>query len=91
MSVLAAYLAGCCTYRDVLVPGEKGIVLCLAPDQEQAAIIVNYAAEVLAASPILRQLLPDRSLPDTIELKNKISIEVRWANWRRLRGPPTVL
>jgi hypothetical protein len=86
MSVLATYLAGCCDYKDVLVPGERGIVLCLAPDQDVAAIIIDHAAEMFAESPILRQMVR-RTTADTIELTNKLSIEVRWANWRRLRGP----
>ena len=30
MSALMTYLAACCDYRDVLAPGERGLVLCLS-------------------------------------------------------------
>src|SRR6516165_10499503 len=32
-SVLAAYIAGLCDHSDVLAPGERGVVLCIASDQ----------------------------------------------------------
>jgi hypothetical protein len=33
--VLAAYIAGLCDHSDALVPGERPILLCIAPDQRQ--------------------------------------------------------
>src|SRR5262249_43660019 len=41
------------------------------------------------ASPILRQLVANRT-SDTLELTNGVSIEVRAASFRRLRGPTYV-
>src|SRR5262249_26530209 len=44
IAVLVAYLACLCDYRGKLVRGEKGIVLCLAPTQMQAAVVLDYVA-----------------------------------------------
>jgi hypothetical protein len=84
MAVLAAYLAGLCKHP--LVRGERGILLCIAPDQKQAGIVLEYAEAAFEQSPILRQLIASRTA-DTLELTNGVNIEVRAASFRRLRGP----
>jgi hypothetical protein len=86
-AVLAAYLGGLCEHP--LVPGERGVLLCIAPDQRQAKITLEYCAAAFDASPILRQLVVNRTA-DALELANNISIEVRSASFRRLRGPTYV-
>jgi hypothetical protein len=62
------------------------VLLCIAPDQRQATIVLDYAAAAFEQSPILKQLIANRT-SDTLELTNGISIEVRAASFRRLRGP----
>lgn len=84
MATLAAYIAGLCTHP--LVRGEKGVLLCIAPDQKQASIVLDYATAAFEQSPILRQLIANRT-SDALELTNGISVEVRAASFRRLRGP----
>jgi hypothetical protein len=86
MSVLAAYLGALCAHSDRLAPGETGIVLCIAPDQKQAGIVLNYCEAAFRAAPILAQLIANRT-SDTLELTTGISIEVRASSFRRLRGP----
>jgi hypothetical protein len=86
LSTLATHQAALVDHEHVLSPGERGIVLCIAPDQRQAKIALEYCEATLSQSPILRQLIANRT-QDTIELTNKISIEVRAASFRRLRGP----
>lgn len=86
ISTLASYIAGLCDHSDVLAPGERGVLLCIAPDQRQAGIVLSYTAAAFEASPIMRQLLSSQTA-DTLTLTNGISIEVRAANFRRLRGP----
>jgi hypothetical protein len=83
-ATLAAYIAGLCTHK--LVRGERGILLCIAPDQRQATIILDHATAAFEDSPILSQLVANRA-SDTLELTNGVSIEVRAASFRRLRGP----
>jgi hypothetical protein len=43
MATLACYLAGLCEHTDALVPGERGVLLCVALDQRVAKIILDYA------------------------------------------------
>jgi hypothetical protein len=89
MAVLMAYVAGLCDHTDVLVKGETGVALCVALDQKVAGIVREHCAAVLEESPILKQLIANRT-HDTIELTNGISIEVRPASFRKLRGPTYV-
>jgi hypothetical protein len=84
MATLAAYIGGLCQHN--LVRGERGVLLCIAPDQRQAAIVLEYANAAFEQSPILRQLIANRTA-DSLELTNGISIEVRASSFRRLRGP----
>jgi hypothetical protein len=89
MSVLAAYIAGLCDHSDALVPGERGVLLCVALDQKVAKIILDYAQANFERSPILQQLIANRTA-DALELNNGISVEVRPASFRKLRGPTYV-
>jgi len=89
MAVLMAYSAGLCDHSDVLVKGERGIALCVAVDQRVAKIVQDHCAAAFETSPILRQLIANRT-QETIELSNGISIEVRPASFRKLRGPSYV-
>jgi hypothetical protein len=84
-SVLACYLATLVDWSPMLAKGERGLVLCIGPDQRQAKITRDYIEGVLNASPLLRGLISNRTA-DTVELNNRISIEVRAASFRRLRG-----
>jgi hypothetical protein len=85
MSALAIYLAALCDHKDRLVRGERGVVLLLAPDMRQAKVSLDYAEGVLQSTPIMRQMLASRT-SDTITLANGISLEVRSASFRRIRG-----
>ena len=87
MSTLTTYVAALCKHS--LVRGEKGVVLCVAPNQRQAAIVLEYAAAAFEQSPILRQLIASRNT-ETLTLTNGINVEVRAASFRRLRGPTYV-
>jgi hypothetical protein len=86
-ATLAVYIAGLCKHK--LVRGERGVLLCIAPDQRQATIILDYATAAFEDSPILKQLIANRTA-DTLELTTGITIEVRAASFRRLRGPTFV-
>ena len=86
MATLACYLAGLCEHTDALVPGERGVLLCVALDQRVAKIILDYAEASFERSPILKQLIAGRTA-DALELTNGITLEVRPASFRKLRGP----
>jgi len=89
IAVLACYLATLVDHSHLLAPGERGLALCLGPDQRQSRIIRDYASAALEASPILSQLIEYQN-SDTLSLSTGIDIEVRAASFRRLRGPTFV-
>jgi hypothetical protein len=83
MATLATYIAGLCDHSDALVPGERGVLLCVALDQRVAKIILDYAEASFERSPILKQLIASRTA-DALELTNGITLEVRPASFRKL-------
>jgi hypothetical protein len=85
ISALSCYLAGLCDYSHVLAPGERGLVLCIAPDTRQARVVLDYCTAIFESTPIMRQLIANRT-SDTLSLVTGIDIEVRAASFRRLRG-----
>jgi hypothetical protein len=85
ISVLAAYIAGLAQHTN-LVPGERGVLLVIAPDQSQADICLNYIEAAFRKSPVLAQLIEGR-IARTLRLTTGIDIEVRASDFRRLRGP----
>ena len=84
-AVLAVYLSTLVDYKDVLVTGERGLLLCIAPDLRQAGIVHGYISGILADSELLSPLV-DHATSAIIKLSNGIDIETRAASWRRLRG-----
>ena len=54
IATVATYIAGLCDHRDALVPGERGVLLCVALDQRVAKIILDYAEACFDRSPILK-------------------------------------
>ena len=59
IATVATYIAGLCDHRDALVPGERGVLLCVALDQRVAKIILDYAEACFERSPILMQLIAE--------------------------------
>jgi hypothetical protein len=88
LATLVAYISGLAEHPS-LVPGERGVVLCIAPDTRQASIALEYCEAVFEQSSILRSLIIKRTT-DTLSLSNGVDIEVRAASFRRLRGPTYV-
>jgi hypothetical protein len=87
-ATLVTYLSGLCDHPE-LVRGERGIVLCVAADTRQALIVLDYVEAAFQASPILSQLIEQRT-QWTLRLKNNLTVEVRAADYRNLRGPTYV-
>ena len=57
----------------------------IAPDMKQATVLLDYAEGCLQSTPILRQLIEPRTA-ETLVLKTGITLEVRSASFRRIRG-----
>lgn len=85
MAVAAAYIAALCDHGDVLALGERGILPFLARDQRQAALAFSYAAAIFEAVDHLRGLVANRTA-DSLQLRTRVDLEVRPANWRGVRG-----
>jgi hypothetical protein len=61
----------------------------LAPDMRQAKVSLDYAEGALKATPMMRQLIAGRT-SDTLTLTTGITLEVRSASFRRIRGVTAV-
>jgi hypothetical protein len=88
ISVLATYIAALHEHRN-LVPGERCVVLVIAADQKQAGIVLDYITANFERSPILRQLVENRT-QRALRLSCGIDVEVRASDYRTLRGPTYV-
>jgi hypothetical protein len=89
ISVLIVYLATLIDHTPVLAIGERPEVLCMAPSQKQAGVVFGYVAGLLEATPLLAGLIKSRSA-DSLSLANGISISIRAASFRNLRGVTAV-
>ena len=65
--------------------GERAYVLCLACDRSQAGILFGYLRGLFEGVPALKSLVR-KVTADTIELSNKVTIEVSTASFRSVRG-----
>ena len=88
-SVLAAYIAALCDHSAATVPGERPLVLCLSQNQKQGAVTFNYIAAIFNSTPLLAEMISGRTA-DSLSLSNGVSIEVRAASFRGLRGVTAV-
>lgn len=71
-------------WTKLLSPGERGVVLLLAPSRRQAAILARYAAAIAGGPLIADEVL--RQTADEIEFANGAVIEVGVSDWRTVRG-----
>jgi hypothetical protein len=85
MAALAVFLAVFKDYAAVTVPGEKPTVLLLAQNVKQAGVSLSYIVGILESIPMLAGMVRSKTA-DAIELSNGVTIEVRPASFRGLRG-----
>lgn len=84
-ALIAVYVA---TFRDSskhLAPGERGVVMVLAVDRDQARVIFRYVCAFFECIPMLAELIVNRTA-ETLELSNRIAIEVHTSSFRSVRG-----
>jgi hypothetical protein len=84
-----AYIAGCCDFSDVLVPGETGTLLIIGADVQQAIIVLDRIEAKLRTSPVMKQLVKSRT-QQQLRLTNGIFVQVKAPNFRRIRGPTLI-
>ena len=84
LALIAAYLAIFRDWSPFLVPGERGHIVVIAADRKQAGSIFRYL-KALISIPLLGDLI-ERETVETIDLTNRITIEVLTASYRTVRG-----
>jgi len=84
-ALLAVYVACFRTYDVVLAPGEVGTLPVIAADRRQARTIMRYIVGFLDAVPMLKAMMTSHT-KETIELSNRVTIEVHTCNFRSVRG-----
>ena len=78
-------MAALVDYRAILGPGERGILPVMAASTSQAQSTINFIKGVFEDVPAFAKLV-DSMGSDTIALKNRVTIQVRPANFRTIRG-----
>jgi len=88
-ALVASFLATCRDYTGVLVPGELGVVLCLASDRRQARVTYNYIQGLFNSVPALKELVTVERR-ESMDLATGLTIEVATADYRLVRGRTVV-
>ncbi len=78
-------MACLCDHGEKIVIGERPVVLCLAQNQKQAAVVFSYITGIIESTPALASMIAGKTA-DSLTLENSVVIEVRAASFRGLRG-----
>jgi len=84
-ALTAVYLACFRDYGTILAPGECGTLPIIAADRRQARTVLRYVLGLLESCPMLQQLVANTKA-ESVELKNRVTIEVHTASFRSVRG-----
>jgi hypothetical protein len=84
-SAIATHAAVYGDFQRHLRPGERAVILCLAVNRTQAAIVFDYIRGYFEHVPLLAALVR-RIDADTIELTNDTEITVATNSYRSIRG-----
>jgi hypothetical protein len=84
-AIIACYLAAFKDWSRDLTVGERGYIFIIANDKAQAKIIKTYITDILKSSASFRKLIAKETAWE-VELKNNVSITVKTASFRTLRG-----
>ena len=84
-SLIASHAAASFDPKGKLRPGEKAVVMCLACDRAQAAIVFNYIRAYFEDVPALKKMVRTITA-ESIELTNRVVIEVHTNSYRSVRG-----
>lgn len=70
---------------DRLSVGERAFISVIAPDRDQAGLLIGYIKGKMNESPVLSAMV-DRETTDGLDLNNRVSIRVNTASFRAVRG-----
>ena len=88
-AVIACYLGLFFDYNPYFGPGERGSIVIIAADRQQARVIFNYVSGILNDNPVFRNCVANETR-ERIELSNQIDIEIMTASFRTIRGRTVV-
>jgi hypothetical protein len=84
LAAVATFLSCFVDYRPYLSPGERATVMVIAVDRRQAQVILGYIRGLLS-TPLLARLVVSETA-ESIDLDNRVSIEVHTASFKSVRG-----
>jgi hypothetical protein len=84
-ALVAVYLAIFCDYTPYLAPGELATMMVIAADRKQARVITRFVRGFIKEVPLLSSMVV-RETRETLELSNRVVIEVHTASFRTIRG-----
>ncbi len=90
LALVAVFLGCFHDYSRYLQPGERGVILVIAKDRDQAKVIFNYIRALLTEIPLLARMVDGTPLKESIHLTNRVSIQVATASFKSVRGRTTV-
>ncbi len=88
-ALVGCYLAAFTDWRKVLAPGERGKVMLVAVDRNQARVLRDYCGGILEANATLRGLVVQAG-KESVELSTGADIEIMTASYRGIRGRTVV-
>src|SRR5262249_11323025 len=89
LALIAVFLACFKDWQQYLGPGERGTIMIVAADRKQARVIMRYCKGLLASVPMLAQLIQrdrDGVSDISLDLSNRVTLEVHTASYRTTRG-----
>jgi hypothetical protein len=84
LALIAAYLACFRDWSPFLVPGERGHITVIAADRKQAGAIFRYLKALLSIPSLAGQI--ERETQETVDLSNRITVEILTTSYRSVRG-----
>jgi len=84
--LIATFLACFRDWRPVLAPGQLALIPIIAADKDQARIAFGYITGLFEVVPSLRALLKGKPRATSLDLVTGVTMEVRAASFRTIRG-----
>jgi hypothetical protein len=84
-ALVAVYLSYFRDYTPYLAPGEVATVMVVAADRKQARVEMRFIRAFIRETPMLAALIV-RATRESVELSNRVVIEVHTASFRSVRG-----
>ncbi len=84
--LIATFLACFCDWRACLATGQLALIPVIAADKDQARVVFGYITGLFEAVPAIRALIKGKPRAAGIDLHTGVTIEVRAASFRTIRG-----